>query len=97
MKKMLMIALVMISASAFAKNSRPVKVLSKQLEIVYFKVNPTMIGATMEVYNANGDLVYSQTITSKKQIVDFFDEPSGSYTILVTKDGKEEVINYEKR
>lgn len=97
MKKMLMIALVIISASAFAKNSHPVKVLSKQLEIVYFKVNPAMIGATMEVYNANGDLVYSQTIASKKQIVDFFDEPSGSYTILVTKDGKEEVINYEKR
>jgi hypothetical protein len=98
MKKMMMVALVMMaSASVFGKNVQLVKVLSKQREIVYFKVDASMIGAALEVYNENGDLVYSEKVTTKRQIVDFFDEPSGSYTIHVMKDGKEEVIEYLRK
>ena len=98
MKKMIMVALVMIaSTSAFAKIPYDVKVLSRARGIVYFKVNPEMIGASVEVYNEKGDLIYSDTVGSKKMLVDFFDEPSGSYTIHVIKNSKEEVIEYVRK
>lgn len=98
MKKIMMVALVMmVSASVFAKNPQPVKVISKLKEVVYFKVNSTMIGASMEVYDANGHMIFSDKVSSKKMLVDFFTEPSGSYTIHVKKDGADEVIGYVKK
>ncbi|MEI9921143.1 MAG: hypothetical protein WDO14_20455 [Bacteroidota bacterium] len=97
MKKMMMIALVMlISASAFAKTPHPVKVLSKSKDVVYFKVDCTMVGASMIVYDETGTMIYSAVVTGKKTIVDFYAEPSGSYTIHLKKDGADEVIEYNK-
>ena len=98
MKKIVMVALVMmVSASVLAKTARPVKVLSKLREVVYFKVNTSLIGASMEVYDANGRMIFSNKVSSKKMLVDFFTEPSGSYTIHLKKDNVEEVIDYVKK
>jgi hypothetical protein len=98
MKKVMTVALVMmVSASVFAKDPHDVKVLSKMNEVVYFKVSSSMIGASIEVYNEKGQLIYSDQITSKRMLVDFFTEPSGSYTIHLIKDDKEEVIEYVKK
>jgi hypothetical protein len=98
MKKVMVAALVMmVSASVVAKNHHDIKVLSKMRDVVYFKVDAAMIGASMEVYNEHGDLIYSDTVGSKRTIVDFYDEPAGSYTIHVLKNGKEEVIEYVKK
>lgn len=97
MKKMIMVAVVMlIGSSAFAKNPHPVKVVSKQKDVVYFKVSECMIDASMKIFDSNGNLIYSEVVHSKRTIVDFYAEPSGTYKIELWKNGKEEVISYDK-
>jgi hypothetical protein len=97
MKKMLIPALVLMSVVAFAnKPENPVKVLSKKMDVVYFKVSCEMIGASMEVYDATGRKILSETVKDHKVIVDFYAEPSGVYTIHVQKNGKDESITYNK-
>ena len=97
MKKMMIVALVMMSASAFAnKPGAHVKVVSKTMDVVYFKVSCDMIGASIEILDANGAVIHTEQVTDKKVIVDFFDEPSGEYTIHVKKDGNDESIVYSK-
>ena len=93
-----MVALVlMMSASAFAnKPGAHVKVVSKTMDVVYFKVSCDMIGASMEVYDANGTMIHTEKVTDKKVIVDFYAEPSGVYTIHVQKNGNDESIVYTK-
>ncbi|HZY80366.1 MAG TPA: T9SS type A sorting domain-containing protein [Cyclobacteriaceae bacterium] len=98
MKKMMLIpALVLMSVAAFAhKPESPVKVVSKKMDVVYFKVSCEMIGASMEVYDATGKVIFSEKVTDHKVIVDFYAEPSGVYTIHVQKNGKDEAITYTK-
>ncbi len=90
MKKMMLVAVVtmMINTAAFAKN--PVKVISKSNDVVYFKVTSSMVGASMVVFDETGKMIYSAVLTAKKTIVDFYAEPSGSYTIRLKKNGEEE-------
>jgi hypothetical protein len=99
MKKMMMIAAVVLtfSASAFAtKPAHLVKVVSKQMDVVYFKVSCDMIGADIEVLDDNGNVIYSAKVTDHKVLVDFYAEPSGSYTIHVKKDGNDRSIDFNK-
>jgi hypothetical protein len=99
MKKVMMMAAVVltVSVSAFAGKPVPaVKVVSKSMDVVYFKVGCEMMGATIEVTDANGNVILTSKVTDKKVIVDFYAEPSGSYTIHVKKDGNDELIGYNK-
>jgi hypothetical protein len=98
MKKIAMIVLVlMVGAAAYAKKpGNPVKVVSKTMDVVYFKVSADMIGASIEVYDANGKMIDSTTVTDHKVIVDFYAEPSGEYTIHVKKDSNDNEIVYSK-
>jgi hypothetical protein len=99
MKKILIPALMMIvSVAAFAKKApAPVKVVSRTMDVVYFKVSCEMIGASIEVMDADGNTILSSKVTDKKVIVDFYAEPSGSYTIHVVKNNKDESISYNKK
>jgi hypothetical protein len=98
MKKMMLIpALVVLSAVAFAnKPVNPVKVVSTTHDVVYFKVSCEMIGATMDVYDQTGKMIYSEKVTDKKVLVDFYAEPSGTYTIHVQKGASDKQITYNK-
>jgi hypothetical protein len=98
MKKMMLISAVMlISAAALAgKPDNPVKVVSMKNDVVYLKVSCGMIGAAINIYDAKGNMIHTTRVTDKKVIVDFYAEPSGSYTIHVVKDGNDKEITYEK-
>jgi len=99
MKKMMMIAALALTVSASALAGKPapsVKVVSMKMDVVYFKVSCDMIGASMEVTDANGSVIYTAKVTDHKVIVDFYAEPSGTYTIHVKKDGNEKSIDYTK-
>lgn len=95
---MLIPALVlMMSVVAFAgKPEDPVKVVSRKMDVVYFKVSSEMIGASMEVFDSNGKMIHSEKVTDKKVLVDFYAEPSGVYTIHVQKNDKNEEITFTK-
>jgi len=97
MKKIVLTVLVVLmSAAAFAKHDNHVRVLSMKMDVVYFKVGCELIGASMDVYNEAGVLIFSQTVTDHRVIVDFYAEPSGVYTIHVKKNGQDEAITYAK-
>lgn len=99
MKKVMLIsalALVVVS-SAFANHPEgPVKVISTKMDVVYFKVNCSLIGATMEVRDNDGKVIFSEKVVDHKVLVDFFAEPSGNYTIHLVKDGHDDSISYSK-
>ncbi len=99
MKKIIILAALVltVSASAFAaKPASSIKVVSKQMDVVYFKVSCELIGATLEITDANGNVLHTAKVTDKKVIVDFYAEPSGEYTIHVKKNNSDEVISYSK-
>lgn len=98
MKKMMLVALVLImSTAAFAsKPENPVKVVSRKMDVVYFKVSCEMIGALIRVYDETGRMIYTEPIKDHKVLVDFYAEPSGVYTIHVVKDGNDEEITFTK-
>lgn len=95
---MLISALVLMTSIAALANKPqdPVKVVSKQMDVVYFKVSCDMIGASINVYDANGKMIHTDRVTNRKVLVDFYAEPSGAYTIHVVKNGNEQEIVYNK-
>ena len=98
MKNLIIIAALVIvaSSSAFASKPATVKVVSKNMDVVYFKVSEDLIGAQIEIQDWTGKVIHTAQVTDKKVLVDFYAEPSGEYTIVVKKDGKSEVISYNK-
>lgn len=94
---MILAALVLsVSASAFASKPSSIKVVSKNMDVVYFKVSCDMIGAEIEIHDATGNVILTTTVTDKKVLVDFYAEPSGEYTIVVKKNNVSEEISYSK-
>jgi hypothetical protein len=99
MKKMMLIpalALLMSAAAFASKPENPVKVVSKKLDVVYFKVSCEFIGGSMAVYDQNGKMIHTERVNDRKVIVDFYAEPSGSYTIRVKKGEITEDIVFDK-
>jgi len=98
MKKLMIIAALVlsVSTSVFAAKPSNVKVLSKNMDVVYLKVSSDMIGAQIDIMDSTGNVIHVANITDKKVIIDFYAEPSGEYTIVVKKNGKEETISYSK-
>lgn len=93
---MLIPALVLIVSAAFANKPEPMKVVSKRMDVVYFKVSCELIGGSIQVFDANGTMLYSEKVKDHKVIVDFYAEPSGTYTIHVQKNGTDNEIVYNK-
>ena len=97
MKNIIIIAaLVIVSSSAFASKPSAVKVVSKNMDVVYFKVSEDLIGAEIEIQDWTGKVIHTEQIVDKKVLVDFYAEPSGEYTIVVKKNGKSEQISFSK-
>ena len=49
------------------------------------KTEKEFIGAQVEVYNFNGELITSQSLQKRKMVIDFADVLDGTYTIKVVK------------
>lgn len=99
MKKLILIPalILMVSVAAYAKKpGAPVKVVSTNMDVVYFKVTCEMMGAEIQVFDADGKMIHTAKVKEHKVIVDFYAEPSGVYTIHVKNNSKDEVINYSK-
>ena len=80
------------SASSMKKGPRRgiehncIHVISMENDIFYFKSDRDVAGAAIEVYDyKTGNKVISDTITSKKMIVDLHFQTPGDYIILITK------------
>jgi hypothetical protein len=98
MKKLSLSVIFFISCIASQANNKrpPVSVLSINSDIFYFKVAKSFIGATVEVFGAEGELKLSDKVNRHKAIIDFYEESAGKYTIVLKKDGNVMNFVYEK-
>lgn len=62
-----------------------------------FKADKEYVGATVEVYYSNGDLVTTHKLEKRKMIIDFCDTKFGEYTIKVVKGDKKQEFYYVKK
>jgi hypothetical protein len=88
---------VMTSSVLEAKPKRPeIHVISKRLDIFYFKVQKEVIGAEIEVYSESGDKLMQDTITEKRTLIDFYYENPGHYIIKIKKGDVVQSFDYYK-
>ncbi len=55
------------------------------------------MGATVEVFIGNGDLLTAQNLQKRKVIIDFGDAKGGTYTIRLTKGNEMKEFHYIKK
>jgi hypothetical protein len=74
-----------------------VTVPTKYKNLFVFKADKEYVGATVEVYYSNGDLVTTHKLEKRKMIIDFCDTKFGEYTIKVVKGDKKQEFYYVKK
>lgn len=96
--KVLVLVLMISAAGAFAETpaQSSVRILSVKRDIFYFKVSQSLIGGTLEVYNEEGKLIFTEKIARHKSIIDFYFQTPGLYEIKIRKNGHEESFGYSK-
>ena len=57
-------------------------------DVLYFKVKKKMIGATVEVLNDRSEVIATQVLETRKNMIVFLDEKPGRYTIRISGKGK---------
>jgi len=70
---------------------------SKHKNLFVFKTEKKLVGAKIEVFYSNGDLITSQKLDKKKMVIDFCDAKFGTYTISVTKGNRIKLFQYVKK
>jgi len=74
-----------------------VNIPTKYKNLFVFKADKEYVGATVEVYYSNGDLVTTHKLEKRKMIIDFCDTKFGEYTIKVVKGNKKQEFYYVKK
>ena len=86
-----------MSALALAPLSdSPVEFEKTQDHQVNIKIDKTILGAEVFVYNASGELVTIDRLTKKSLVIDLHHVKSGTYVIMVKKNQFSEEFTYNK-
>lgn len=65
--------------------------------LLMVKANKNYLGALVKVQDSTGTVIALSHIYKKKMILDFYDIPSGTYSIYVVKNNKTFRFNYTKK
>lgn len=93
---MLMVGLS-ITTQAYTPEDVVEVIPSRYKNLFVFKADKEYVGATVEVYYSNGDLVTKHTLEKRKMIIDFCDTKFGEYTIRLVKGDKKQEFHYVKK
>lgn len=97
-KSLFVLALLTASAAQATPLDEAVDVVpSKYKNLFVFKAERKLVGATVEVYYSNGDLVTTHTLEKRKMIIDFCDVKFGEYVIRIKKGNAVEEYHYVKK
>lgn len=99
MKALVSVLLMVLMSGAFMpaySGGKIVSVPSKDKNLFVLKADQDFMGATVEVYHSNGDLVTTHTLQKRKVIIYFCDVEVGEYTIRVVKGDKHQEFKYRK-
>lgn len=70
---------------------------TKVKSLFVYKAQKKFVGAMVEVYTSNGDLLTAQNIQKRKLIIDFGSALKDTYTIRVVKGDDIKEFQYHKR
>lgn len=70
---------------------------ARHKNLFVLKADRKFLGAAVEVYYTNGDLVTSQKLEKRKMIIDFCDVKFGEYTIRLKKGNEVQEYRYVKK
>lgn len=96
----LLLATVMSLSAAVipSRHEEVVDIVStKYKNLFVFKAERKLLGAKVEVYSMNGNLVTSQRLHRRKMIIDFCDVKFGEYIIRITKGDEKQEFHYVKK
>jgi hypothetical protein len=88
--------LVVCSAMGALGDPGPVKVLSTNRDIFYFKIDKEFLGALLEVFDRDGNKVIEQRLEKRKVLLDFYYDQPGRYSIRISYGPMEKIYIYEK-
>jgi hypothetical protein len=74
-----------------------VHVISKRMDCFYFKLHKNIVGAQIEVFSEKGEKLIEKTLTQRKNLVDFYNENAGHYTIRIRKGDIQETFEFHKK
>jgi hypothetical protein len=86
--KVLLFLLIFVSSTSIlnAGTTPNVEVVDANLKNLFtFKVDKSLVGATVELVFNNGDIVTTEKLIKKKMIIDFCDVKSGEYQVVIKK------------
>jgi len=94
-------AFVFTAATTFASGSHADETITlgnnKHRTFFVVKAPKKLVGAMVEVYASNGNLLTAQSLQRRKMIIDFGGATTDTYTIRITKDGAQREYQYIKR
>lgn len=93
----LVLLVTAVSVQAAPREEVVEVVPSKYKNLFVLKAERKFMGATVEVYYSNGDLVTTHTLEKRKMIIDFCDVKFGEYTIRIKKGNEVEEYSYVKK
>jgi len=92
------VALAIITSAQAAKPEEAIIIgQSKHKSLFVFKTQKKFLGATVEVYTSEGELLTTQNLQKRKMIIDFGSVTNDTYTIRVVKGNSIREYQYLKR
>jgi hypothetical protein len=99
--KTLFAAVVALMIVTTAKAAKPEDAIiigqTKNKSLFVYKTQRKFVGATVEVYTSNGDLLTAQNLQKRKLIIDFGSVLKDTYTIRVVKGNDIREFQFVKR
>ena len=96
----LVVAFVFTAATAFASGNHADETITvgstKHRTFFVFKAQKKFVGAIVEIYASNGNLLTVQSLERRKMIIDFGGATTDTYTIRITKGGARREYQYIK-
>ena len=84
-------AMMLTTSISFAKDKESrykLKIITVKQHSIYFKVDQSFVGGTVEVYDSNKVLLETEDLPHTHTMVFFDEKPSGQYFIKVKKGKK---------
>ena len=100
MKKLttsLFVSFLILSSSLCATAEAIDVIEPRQNSLFTLKAEKQFVGAQVEIYNASGELITTQSLQKRKMVIDFGDAMLGLYTIKVVKGDSKQEFKYLKK
>ena len=91
------VALMIVTTSNAGKPQDAIIGQTKNKSLFVYKTQRKFVGAMVEVYTSNGDLLTAQNLQKRKLIIDFGSAIKDTYTIRVVKGGEIKEFQFVNR